>query len=117
MFSTPTPQKTKQKQNKRHNSIGGFSFPSAYSLATGQFGGSGYYYVAGAPGFSNLNGVVGSVRGCSSHYIYVFICFIRRIYQRTILSVVESLKSQLCLKCSSLKKSREFEMERNVKYT
>lgn len=60
----PTPQKTKQKQNKRHNSIGGFSFPSAYSLATGQFGGSGYYYVAGAPGFSNLNGVVGSVRGC-----------------------------------------------------
>lgn len=32
----------------------------AYSLATGQFGGSGYYYVAGAPGFSNLNGVVGS---------------------------------------------------------
>lgn len=32
----------------------------AYSLATGQFGGTGYYYVAGAPGFSNQNGVVGS---------------------------------------------------------
>lgn len=32
----------------------------AYSLATGQFGGTGYYYVAGVPGFSNQNGVVGS---------------------------------------------------------
>lgn len=57
------PPLKKKTPQKRHNSIGGFSFPSAFSLATGQFGGSGYYYVAGAPGFSNLNGVVGSVRG------------------------------------------------------
>lgn len=63
-FSPPPPPPKKPPKNKRPNSIGGFSFPSAYSLATGQFGSSGYYYVAGAPGFSNLNGVVGSVRGC-----------------------------------------------------
>ncbi|XP_062589337.1 integrin alpha-4-like [Saccostrea cucullata] len=31
-----------------------------YSLASGNFGGSGYYYVVGAPGFSNQNGVIGS---------------------------------------------------------
>ncbi|XP_061167245.1 integrin alpha-4-like [Saccostrea echinata] len=31
-----------------------------YSLASGNFGESGYYYVVGAPGFSNQNGVIGS---------------------------------------------------------
>ncbi|XP_078320583.1 integrin alpha-9-like isoform X1 [Crassostrea virginica] len=32
-----------------------------YSLATGSFGGDGgFYYVAGSPGFSNQNGVIGS---------------------------------------------------------
>lgn len=61
-----------KKSNKRHNSIRGlFSIPSAYSLATGQFGGTGYYYVAGAPGFSNQNGVVGSVRVLKSLHLLV----------------------------------------------
>ncbi|XP_048755125.2 integrin alpha-3-like [Ostrea edulis] len=31
-----------------------------YSVASGSFGGSGFYYVVGAPGFSNQNGVIGS---------------------------------------------------------
>lgn len=62
----------KKTKNKRHNSIRGlFSIPSAYSLATGQFGGTGYYYVAGAPGFSNQNGVVGSVRVLKSLHLLV----------------------------------------------
>lgn len=62
----------KNKKNKRHNSIRGlFSIPSAYSLASGQFGGTGYYYVAGAPGFSNQNGVVGSVRVLKSLHLLV----------------------------------------------
>ena len=36
---------------------------TGYSLATGSFGGDGgFYYVTGSPGFSNQNGVIGSVR-------------------------------------------------------
>lgn len=65
-FSLKKKQKQKTQFYQRVVSI-----PSAYSLASGQFGGTGYYYVAGAPGFSNQNGVVGSVRVLKSLHLLV----------------------------------------------
>lgn len=68
-FPLLLPKKKKQQKTQFYQRV--VSIPSAYSLASGQFGGTGYYYVAGAPGFSNQNGVVGSVRVLKSLHLLV----------------------------------------------